>query len=83
MNCHEAINEFLLLYLDGDLDDERRRDFEEHLAGCPPCVTYLETYRLTIRVSHVACHAQDDPVCIPEALVQAVLAACHRSEPQA
>lgn len=44
MTCERCI-EFLLDYVDAALDDERRRAFEAHLAGCPDCTVYLDNYR--------------------------------------
>ncbi len=72
MSCREFV-EFLMSYLDEDLEAEPRRVFEEHLQMCPPCVTFLDTYRDTIRLGKFVCQEQEDEV--PEALVQAILAA--------
>jgi len=32
-------------YLDNELTDEQKRQFEEHLAGCPECANELEEFR--------------------------------------
>jgi anti-sigma factor RsiW len=50
MTCREFA-EILIDFLTGELDEERRRNSEQHLDICPPCVAYLETYRLTIHLS--------------------------------
>jgi anti-sigma factor RsiW len=50
MTCREMI-ELLLEYCSGELDSDLCRQIREHLEMCPPCVTYLETYQITIRVS--------------------------------
>ena len=50
MTCREMI-ELLLDYCNGELDNELCRQLREHLDMCPPCVTYLETYQITIRIS--------------------------------
>jgi anti-sigma factor RsiW len=50
MTCRE-MTELLLDYCNGELDNEVCRQLREHLDICPPCVTYLETYQITIRVS--------------------------------
>jgi anti-sigma factor RsiW len=34
-------------YLDAELKSKDRRELEEHLRGCPPCVRYLRTLKLT------------------------------------
>jgi len=45
--CAEALSDFL----DGTLSTADRELFEKHLSKCPPCVTYMETYRLTIKLT--------------------------------
>jgi anti-sigma factor RsiW len=50
MTCRQLV-ELLVDFLDGDLPDERRRLLEAHLALCEPCLTYLETYKVTIRMT--------------------------------
>lgn len=80
MTCREFV-EFLMRYLDGELDTEVRASFEEHLGTCPPCVTYLDTYRETVRLGkQVLCDPPDAPVPedVPEALVDAIRAARKR-----
>jgi anti-sigma factor RsiW len=51
--CREVID-FLLDYLEGELDADRRRAFERHLAECPSCVAYLDSYRATIELARGA-----------------------------
>ena len=72
MTCKEFVD-FLWRYLDGELPDEERSVFDAHLAVCPACVRYLETYRETVRLSR---DAALDPAEAPEELVQAILDAC-------
>ena len=43
--------ELLFDYVSGELPDDRRALLEEHLRRCPPCVVYVETYRVTIRLT--------------------------------
>jgi anti-sigma factor RsiW len=38
-------------YIDGSLPDEQRRALEEHLSYCPPCVTFVRTYKATTKVA--------------------------------
>jgi anti-sigma factor RsiW len=45
--CQHALD-LLLDYVADELPPEVRREVELHLHDCPPCMTYLETYRLTI-----------------------------------
>ena len=76
MTCRELVD-FLGAYLDGEVADEVRRRFEEHLAACPECAAYLETYRETVKLAQDAFRDPDDPVPaeVPEDLVKAILAA--------
>lgn len=50
MTCCE-LTQLLLDLVDGALTDEQRRQVEEHFRECPPCVVYVETYQITIRLS--------------------------------
>jgi anti-sigma factor (TIGR02949 family) len=45
-SCKDSI-QLLLDFLDGEMSPELARELEEHLAGCPPCVEFLHTYRHT------------------------------------
>ncbi len=75
MNCREFVD-FLMSYLDGELEPESTRVFEEHMFLCPPCLTFLDTYKDTIRLGRFACEehgpAREE---VPEELIQAILAA--------
>lgn len=48
MNCKELV-EIITGYLEGALSPADRARFEEHLAVCPGCQTYLDQMRQTIR----------------------------------
>ncbi len=72
LTCRE-VAEFLAAYLDGELPDEQRATFEEHLDLCPPCVHYLEEYRHTIDLGKKACKEERRPE-VPESLIRAILA---------
>ena len=79
MTCRE-FTDFLIDYVEGDLDAAARATFEEHLGECPDCVTYLRNYEQTIRLGKELCTAEHDAVAdeVPEELVQAILAAKSR-----
>jgi len=47
VTCKRLIEELLADYLDGTLGPDQMAEFEQHLAVCPPCVAYLNTYRKT------------------------------------
>lgn len=77
MTCEEAFD-FLAAFLDGELPDDTRLAFERHLAMCPPCVAYLDSYRETIALGRAACGSEAAEE-VPEELVNAILAARERS----
>jgi len=76
MNCREFVG-FLMDYLDGALPPEQAATFDAHMDDCPSCVTYLDTYRETIRLGQCVCGCADDevPANVPEKLIAAILAA--------
>ncbi len=71
MTCREMVK-FLMDYLTGELPGTTRARFEEHLAECPDCVNYLQTYQQAIRLGKVA-GDDDAPTEMPEELVRAIL----------
>ena len=79
MTCRE-LNDFISDYLSGVLLPSERAQFDQHLAVCPPCRRYLESYRLTIRAAKAAFTDPDKPVTdeVPAELVEAILAARRR-----
>lgn len=48
LTCKELV-ELVTEYLEDSLPPRLRAQFEEHLAVCPGCTTYLEQMRQTIR----------------------------------
>jgi anti-sigma factor RsiW len=81
MNCRE-FTEFLHEYLFGNLPSAERAEFEKHLAECPWCVAYLDSYQKTIQMEQAAFTAAEDeppPADAPEELVQAILRARTRA----
>ena len=74
MNCREFV-EFLMRYLEDELPEEQATSFRQHLADCPPCETYLETYRETVRLGREVCQGETLPDDVPDALVDAILTA--------
>jgi anti-sigma factor RsiW len=45
-HCKECID-LLGDYLEGALPADRAKALEEHLSLCPPCITFVRTYRAT------------------------------------
>jgi anti-sigma factor RsiW len=77
MNCRE-FTEVLHDYLFGNLPAEERAEFDKHLAECPWCVAYLDSYQKTIRLEQAAFTAPEDappPADAPEELIEAILRA--------
>jgi len=81
MTCRE-FTDFLMAYLDGELPPEQHAQFRQHLDRCPPCVGYLRSYELTVRLERVAFVEPDVAASesVPEELVRAVLAARRASD---
>ena len=50
MTCKELVD-LITDYLEGALPAADRLRFEQHLDLCPPCRTYMEQIRQTIRVA--------------------------------
>ena len=50
MNEKECKRIFALLsdYLEGDLKGKSCRELERHLAGCKPCLAYIESLKSTV-----------------------------------
>jgi len=44
MTCHDW-KDLMMGYLDNELDDEQKRRFEEHLAGCPECADETKEFK--------------------------------------
>ncbi len=76
ISCREFID-FVWAYLSGEVTDEERREFEYHLAQCVSCVSYMNTYKESLRLAKLAFHPDEEPVPdeVPEERIAAVLAA--------
>jgi anti-sigma factor RsiW len=80
MNCRE-FTEFLNEYLSSSLPADERAEFDKHMAECPWCVRYLDSYRKTMQLTRVLSVGEDAPAPAdaPEELIQAILSARRRS----
>lgn len=73
LTCKQLV-EFLAEYLDGEMDESMRAQFEQHVDMCPPCKDYLKTYRETLRMCRSTCNdEQKKPGPVPPELVQVIL----------
>lgn len=76
MTCREAIDEFLLEYVEGKLTLSERIRFNLHLAICSHCRRYLDSYRKTLALTQASEKATEiAPSELPEELVRAILSA--------
>ena len=75
MTCKELVD-FLMDYLGGELPENERAVFAQHLEICPPCLAYLNSYQETVALGKQACGSDEGLLedC-PEELVNAILAA--------
>lgn len=73
LTCRE-VADFLGAYVAGELRAPQRRAFDEHLAECPDCRTYLDQYERTRRLAKGTSGDALD-AGVPEELVAAILAA--------
>jgi anti-sigma factor (TIGR02949 family) len=74
LTCRD-VAEFLMAYLDRELDPPQRSAFESHLAVCDECVRYLRSYEQTVRLAKAAGREADEPDALPERLVRSIIAA--------
>lgn len=74
--CQELI-EFLMDYLDGELAPRVHEHFDQHLAICRDCRSYLDSYQETVKMAVAVCEEGDGglPDDVPEDLVEAILKA--------
>ena len=66
--------ELLMDYLEGELPADVRAAVEQHVAGCPRCVAFVESYRATPRILREAT-AATLPADLEASLLDAVRAA--------
>lgn len=73
ITCRELLD-FLHLYLEDELPEERRSEFDRHLSVCDPCRAYIRQYEEAIRLGKAAFADPAAPAAdTPEELVQAIL----------
>ena len=52
-HCKDCVD-LLGEYIEGNLPPERAQALEEHLSFCPPCITFVRTYRATRKLCRSA-----------------------------
>ena len=60
ISCEQLID-FCFDYIEGALPDGQQADFARHLAQCPDCVCFFETYRRTPELSREALATEMPP----------------------
>jgi anti-sigma factor RsiW len=66
--------DFLLAYVEGELEPAARAAFDRHLQRCSSCVAYLDSYRETVALARGAWQETTlSPGRLPVDLEQAVL----------
>jgi anti-sigma factor RsiW len=66
--CDECV-ELLVDYLEGELPPARARALEIHLDLCPPCVSFVNTYRGTVNIAR-SLRADDIPPEVTQRLIE-------------
>ena len=69
MICCKECLDMLYDYLEGDLDQETTKSLDEHFQDCPPCISFLNTYKSTTKI----CRNTLNQVEIPEAIRDTLL----------
>lgn len=73
LTCRDVVG-FMDAYHAGEIREEARAVFDAHVAECPECRDFLRQYVATVRLAKDAFDPIDEPA-VPEALVDAILAA--------
>jgi predicted anti-sigma-YlaC factor YlaD len=60
VTCSELV-ELVTEYLEGSMPAAQRARFDEHVSGCDGCTTYLEQFRITIRLTGMLSEEQVAP----------------------
>jgi len=74
--CREVFAQ-LSAYIDGELTPDVRRELEEHLCNCAPCVEFVNSLRRTVDLCHKFEPSSSPGPMTAEAKDQ-LLAACRR-----
>ena len=73
--------DFIGRFLDGDLSDAEKKEFDGHMEICPSCIDYLESIKTTQGCCKGMCdEGADVPADVPEELIQAILEAKKAAE---
>ena len=71
LRCNDILT-FLDAYIEERLPAETIKSFERHLAVCPSCIAYLDSYRMTIALVRET-ERQEVAADAPEELIAAIV----------
>jgi len=74
ITCRQLID-FLGDYVEGELPPPDRHELERHLAVCPSCLAYLDSYVMTRQLGRAALRDEAGAAQVPEELVRRILLA--------
>lgn len=61
MICCKECLDLLYDYLEGELDPEVSKDLKAHFEDCPPCISFLNTYKSTTQLARETLGETDIP----------------------
>jgi anti-sigma factor RsiW len=70
MICCKECLDLLYDYIDGSLDQETTDSLEEHFQECPPCISFMKTYKSTTMICRDTLNQVEVPVAVREALLK-------------
>ena len=69
MICCKECLDLLYDYLEGELNLESTKSLEEHFEDCPPCISFLNTYKSSTKI----CRDTLNQIEIPEGVRDSLL----------
>ena len=70
MICCKECLDLLYDYIEGSLDQETTDSLEEHFQECPPCISFMKTYKSTTMICRDTLNQIEVPVAVREALLK-------------
>jgi hypothetical protein len=77
ITCKRLVMEALYDFEEGTMPQGERAEFEKHLALCPPCVEFLDSYRATGRTLR-ALKPREIPPTLARTVFQFVKTRCSK-----
>ena len=70
MICCKECLDLLYDYIEGSLDQETTDSLEEHFHECPPCISFMTTYKSTTTICRDTLNQVEVPDAVREALLK-------------